>query len=82
MFHPLTHILLKKLQNEGYNALRSNSYWGDESPTFIPITVVGEMGDYLTELDGEQHFLVIEEALTIPEEQLFGVVLIYSIHGI
>lgn len=81
MFEPITHDVLRRMREKGYNVLKSNSKWGDESPTFYPDFIEGDIFDYLMERDfagssdSEDHFLVIDEALTIPEEELFGVVL-------
>ncbi|HWK58125.1 MAG TPA: hypothetical protein VNQ80_12335 [Parapedobacter sp.] len=80
MFSKLTHELLRELEGKGYNCLKSTSHWGDESPTYTPIKVdnVNEYlmwGDLHGQLGDNPHFLVISEALTIPEEQLFGFVL-------
>lgn len=81
MFEPLTHDVLRRMREKGYNVLKSTSKWGAESPTYYPDFIEGDVFDYLMERElerksnSEDHFLVIDEALTIPEEQLFGVVL-------
>lgn len=79
MNKPITHELLRSLEARGFNLLVSDDYWGEEIPVYIPI-VVKDIGEYLVSrgiqgtLTGEEHLLVIAEALAIPEEQLFGVV--------
>ncbi|WP_262249742.1 hypothetical protein [Parapedobacter soli] len=79
-FVPLTHAILRTLQGRGYNVLKSTSRWGDESPTFIPSKIEGDISEYLLKMDlrgllnENPHFLVIKEALAIPESQLFGYV--------
>jgi len=81
MFQPITHRLLRDLQEQGYNCLKSAAYWGNKSPTYRPL-IVDNVDEYLLngglrgQLNDNPHFLVISEALTIPEGQLFGVVLI------
>ena len=80
MFVELSHAVLKDLQEAGYNVLKSTSEWGTVSPTFRPAVIEGSVSEYLMRMDlsGEltrnRHFLVISEALTIPEWELFGVV--------
>lgn len=80
MFVNLNHTVLHDLQSQGYNVLKSTSEWGDKSPTFRPARVE-DVNDYLIRMQqqgkmtGNEHFLVINEALTIPEDELFGVVL-------
>jgi len=62
--------------------LKSTSEWGDKSPTFRPARIEGNISEYLMRMDiqgkipawNEIHFLVIEEALNIPEQELLGVV--------
>lgn len=79
MFVSLNHAILLELQKQGYNVLKSTSEWGDKSPTYRPAVVNG-IDDYLMcmqlrgNMMGDEHFLVISEALTIPEQELFGVV--------
>lgn len=79
MFVEISHTILRDLQDSGYNILKSTSEWGDESPTYRP-GIVSDINDYLLRMQlkgkmtGNEHFLVIAEALKIPEEQLFGVV--------
>lgn len=79
MFVKITHRVLVKLYMKGYNILKSTSEWGDESPTYRPATV-DNIDEYLLkmqlqgELNGNEHFLSISEALDIPEVELFGVV--------
>lgn len=80
MFVEITHTVLKDLQDAGYNVLKSVSNWGSESPTYRPARIEGVISEYLMRMDlggkirGDEHFLVISEALTIPEKELFGVV--------
>ena len=79
MFVEISHAVLRDLQEQGFNVLKSTSEWGTVSPTYRP-AVIENMGDYLMnmqirgKMNGDEHFLVISEALEIPEEQLFGVV--------
>lgn len=79
-FVPLSHSILRILQGRGYNVLKSTSQWGDESPTFMAATIKGDISEYLLKqdlrgmLNSNQHFLVIDEALKIPENDLFGYV--------
>lgn len=62
MFVELSHSVLKDLQKQGYNVLKSTSEWGDESPTFRP-AAVADVGEYLLNmqisgnLTGREHFL-------------------------
>lgn len=77
MNEPITHQILRELEARGFNLLESDSEWGDENPIYRP-TYVENIGEYLMKrelqgtLTGEEHILVIAEALTIPETQLFG----------
>ena len=79
MFVEISHKLLIELADSGYNVLTSTSQWGDESPTYMPGRVEN-IDEYINcellrgNMRENQHFLVIAEALEIPEEQLFGVV--------
>lgn len=80
-FVPLSHDILRELQDKGYNVLKSVSVWGDESPTYRPARIEGNISEYLLNMQLEdkmapdQHFLVISEGLEIPNNQLFGYVL-------
>jgi|GEM_PF-6792451 len=80
MFVNLDHIVLRYLQKHGYNVLKSVSDWESQSPTFRPAIIEGDISEYLIrmelqgKLSGNEHFLVLSEALTIPERELFGVV--------
>lgn len=77
MNEPITHQILRELEARGFNLLESDSEWGDENPVYKP-TFVENIGEYLISMElqgkltGEEHILVIAEALTIPEAQLFG----------
>ncbi len=79
MFVQLTHSVLRDLQEAGYNVLKSTSEWGTVAPTYRP-AMIEDVGEYLMNMQlrgkmrGNEHFLVISEALTIPELELFGVV--------
>lgn len=80
MFVNLDHTVLRELQSQGYNVLKSVNDWDSKSPTFRPAVISGDISEYLMrmelhgKLSGKEHFLVISEALTIPEQELFGVV--------
>ncbi len=80
MFVEISHTLLRDLQEQGYNVLKSTSEWGSVAPTFRPAFIEGDISEYLMDMElngrvsGQEHFLVISEALTIPEKELFGVV--------
>lgn len=81
MFVALTHRVLNELKGRGYQVLTSVSAWDDDkSPIFWPEKVEGPVGEFILALEfagkltGEEHFLVIEEALTIEEDYLIGVV--------
>jgi len=81
MFEPLSHQVLRRLLRKGYNVLKSPSPLGSESPTYYPDRIEGDISSYFNDLAKRNksyrldHFLFIDEALQIPEEDLFGYVL-------
>lgn len=83
-FVPITHNILFKLYQKGYNVLRSRSSLNDPNPIYYPdtidIDIIEEIIDPLVhEIDfliEEKHHLNIKECFLRDEQTLVGVVFI------
>lgn len=73
-FTKITHEVLRELKKDGYNILETESTSEDDNPKFIP-KFKADLWGYLESLDEEQACAVIDDLLSVEEENLKGKVM-------